>query len=597
MSDRIAAFINKVTAVADKVTSRKNLPKWMTKNLRLAGRPYSFKNHEAHLDIARDTHPHQAVKKCSQVGLTELSLRIAAAIAAISRSKIIYILPSARFSEKVSTDRFLPIIQDSPVLRAMVHPEAKSSSMRKLGTSTIYFQGASGTSQAISIPATDLIIDEENFCSAKILGQFNSRLRHNPKDGVTGLRGSKRRFSTPTLPKYGVSKHYDNSDQKSYTVKCHHCNHTQVPDYYFDYVIPNYSHDIGSFSAQDLKNKHYKVDEAYVKCQKCGKDLWEDLMNPDQRRWVAKYPDVIDLSGYAMSPIDVPFYNDVPSIFKQLEGYTTQDHRNFVLGLDYEDANNSFIESVFESSNKAPYVNLQQADKATLSNIRIGIDIGKTSHITVGQRVNEERIDVINITTISMRGSSTPLYALIQAYIDTYNPDILVLDAAPDFTTPQTLISENRYGSVFGCEYRRSTSKVFSNTDAREEVGVVKADRSGTLTDLMELHNTGKIRYPDKELCSEVEELKQHLSVTKKITIASELGDVVSFPKPDEPDHYCHSLNYMMIGDSMVESDELIGKGSGMAPCVTTLKVGGNMQEEDYSTSSLMTFSHDFFKR
>jgi len=586
-SSRIDAFLDKVTATADKVVAMANLPKWMMKNLRLDGRKYSFKDHECHLAIARDTHPHQTTIKCSQVGLTELSLRITAALAGVSRSRIIYVLPSARFSEKVSTDRFLPIIKESPTLLAMVHPEAKSSSMRKLGTTTVYFQGASGTSQAISIPATHLIVDEQNFCDPVVLGQFNSRLRHNPEDPATRLKGSKRGFSTPTIPKYGVSEDYRQSDQKGYQVKCKKCATWQLPSYYNDYVIPGYDNKIALFEASDLANRRYRVHEAYVKCQKCGTDLWESLMDPTHRQWVAATPSVIDLSGYAIAPIDVPAFNSVPSVFLQLKGYTIQDHRNFVMGLHHEDKHNSFLESIFSQSEKSIVIPLADAGGMTLSNIRIGVDIGKTSHIIVGKRVSEKKMAVVLAATISIKSGKT-LAEMIQVYIDAFNPDCLVLDAGPDFSTPQILLDNNSYGQVFGCEYTRSTAKAFSNTEAKEDIGIVKADRSGTLSDLMKAHNEGEIIYPDPDEDDETDVLRSHLNTTKKTTLQGEFGDVISFPKPTDPDHYCHALNYMMIADTLVEGEYLEGEGAGMAPSVTSLRLGSNHEIQE--TSSLPEF-------
>ena len=266
ISPKLEGFVDRVMAMADKATALKRLPTWMKKHLRLDGRPYTFRDHEMQEAIAADQHPHIVVKKCSQIGLTELQLRLAAAIAAVTRSRIIYVFPSAEFAVKVSTDRFTPIIDDSPMLRGMQHADAKAAKMRKLGNSTVYFQGASGTSQAISIPAQYLIIDEKDFCNQVVLSQFNSRLRHAPEDLATGLRGHVREFSTPTLPNYGVTKDFKASDQKSYTVKCSSCNTTQVPDYYQDYVIPGYTGSIENFDKDELMNPRYRVSEAYIKC-------------------------------------------------------------------------------------------------------------------------------------------------------------------------------------------------------------------------------------------------------------------------------------------------------------------------------------------
>jgi len=571
LSSKLQGHLDRVLTIADKGTAMKELSGWMTRNLRLNDRPYSFKDHEMHIAIAADQHPHKAIKKPSQVGLTELSLRIVAAIAAVTRSEIIYVFPSADFSEKVSASRFLPIVKGSPILAAMQHTEVKSAAMRKLGNSTIYFKGASGTNQTISIPATHLIFDEEDFCSPKIIKQFNARLRHNEPDPVTGIQGFRQRFSTPTVPNYGVSKHVDMSDQKLYMVQCSKCNTHQWPSYYEDYVIPGYDGAMEGFDKLDLHNPRYRVAEAYIKCSHCGKDLWQDLLNPDRRQWVAKYPERTMLSGYQVSPIDVPKYNTVPGIFWQLEEYSTQDHRNIVLGLEHEDENNSFLKSIFKNRTDAFYMDIEEAKVTTLSGAVMGIDIGKIAHYFVGIPVGGD-LHILNAGTLDVRDGLLALQ--IQPIINAYNVSVTVLDAGPDFSTPQTLIEDNLYGEVFGCQYARSVPGAFTDIDPRPEEGVVKAGRSATISDTMQFHNKGRIHYPAR--CEEMAVVKEHLDVLKKVVRKGPDGDITSYPKPDKPDHYAHALNYIRIAYKISTDSGMMSKKMGVPPGVSTVAIGAN---------------------
>lgn len=574
LSPRVESFLDRITALGDKAAAMKQLPRWMTKNLRLNGRPYSFKDHEMHVQIAEDQHPHMCASKPAQVGLTELQLRIAAAVAAVIRARIIYVFPSAKFAESVSNDRFLPIIQESESLRVLLHPEVKSASMRKIGKSTIYFKGASGTTQTIAVPATHLIFDEEDFCDPNILTKYNARLKHAPEDPATGLRGVRKRFSTPTVPNYGVTKYLNDSDYKQYMVKCSSCNTYQAPDYYSDYVIPGYDKAIDHFDKTDLYNPLYKIGEAYIKCQKCGKDLWKDLMNPAQREWVARYPDKYLISGYAISPIDVPAYNKVPSIFYQLADYATQDHRNFVLGIAHEDKHNSFLMSIFMSRTDAFLIDMAQAKLLTLSGVRMGIDIGKTAHLVVGKRKNVHTKDMDIIYMVRLYTRLGTLASQIQPLIEVFSPDTVVLDAGPDFTTPQILIENNPYGRVFGCEYHRKVKGAYTNLDPDPETGVVKAARTGALKDTMKRHNDGAFHYPKDS--TEVDILKQHLKVTKKVSLRTEFGGGDSFPKPTEPDHYAHALNYLQIADTIASDHDILPQIIGVAPQVITVAIGSN---------------------
>jgi len=406
------------------------------------------------------------------------------------------------------------------------------------------------------------------------LGQFNSRLRHAEEDEATGLRGVRQRFSTPTIPNYGVSKHYELSDKKTYHVKCKKCNTWQIPSYYADYVIPGYDGEIALFEASDLYNEKHKINEAYVKCQSCGSDLWTSLIDPERRQWVAERPEVINLSGYQISPIDVPHYNKVPAIFDQLKDYTLQDHRNFVVGLPHEDKNNSFLMSIFSVADRCDFIELQLAKSLTLRGLRFGLDVGKTSYLAIVQKKTAKEYRVMGLFTFTATPGNT-IAKQVQPYMDAFKPEMTVVDAAPDFSTSQTLIGDNTYATVFGCEYRRSISETFSHIEIRDEDGIIRADRSGTLSHLMEVHNKGYITYPNSP---ETEVIKSHLEVTKKVVRKGDMGDVVMFPKPSQPDHYAHALNYALIADIAVDKEDYLGGAVGVLPGIKAVTVGENVK-------------------
>lgn len=580
LSPKVQGFIDRLAASADKSNAFHRLGDWLQKNTFIGGKPYNFKGHECHEEILRDVHPRKNTKKCSQVGLSEVSLRSALAIAAVTRSRIIYTMPTDTLAQKFSKDRFTPVIEESPALSNAQRADAKSAEMKKIGNSTLYIVGTFGGNNAISIPAQFLIHDELDFSNQAVIGMFQSRLRHAEEDPVTRHKGVAQRFSTPTLPNFGISKHFEASDQRYYMVRCSSCNHTFAPHYVRDFVVPGFDEPMTHFEKSDLSNPRYKTKEAYLKCEKCGHDLWKDLMNPAQREWVAKYPSRYMERGYQVNPWDVPKYNSCPSVIGQMSEYTKQDFHNFVLGLEYESKDNSFLSSIFQSPDKSAWVSLTEASATDMQGTIIGIDIGKTAWLLVGKRVKvgrQRKVDIIHAAQLRARVGSD-LAGQVQEYIDAFNPAAVVVDAAPDFSTAHALIGNNRYGRVFGCEYTRTIAG-FTNLTPDPETGVLKAARSGTLSDLMEDHNVGLIRYPRNE--SEMPLIEEHLGNTKKLVKPVEMGDSVHFVKTG-PDHYCHALNYLMMADELVEDNVMLPKVAGVAPMVTGVTVGGKVKPVRY---------------
>ncbi len=577
ISPKVQGFLDRVTAASDKSTAMRNLSGWLERNTMLNGKPFSFKDHECHIEIAADTHPSLNTKKPSQTGLSELSLRITLALAAVTRSRIIYTLPTATFASKFSKDRIAPVIEESPVLKEMLSSDTKSAEMKKIGNSTLYVVGTFGQTQAISIPAQYLVHDEVDFSNQEVLGTFQSRLRHAEEDPETHIKGHTKRFSTPTVSSYGISKYVEDSDQRFYFVTCSKCNHSFAPSFSRDFVVPGFDDAMFNFSKTDLVNPAYQTSDAYIKCEKCGTDMWQDIMNPDQREWVAKFPHVTQERGYLMSPWDVPKYNSCPSIIKQIKGYTTQDFHNFVLGLDYESKDNSFLKSVFQNTEKSEWVSLTAAKSTDLHNTVIGVDVGKTSWLLVGKQVRVgTKTKMMIIQAVQLRAKvGDALAEQIQKYIDAFNPAAVVIDAAPDFSTAFKLIETNRYGRVFGCEYARTTPGAFTHVAPDPETGVLKAARSGTLSDLMDAHNSNLIVYPEH---SEVTIIEEHLGNTKKLKKPSEMGETISFVKTG-PDHYAHALNYLNMAQSLVDDNVMLPKVAGALPSVTAVKIGSAAPE------------------
>ena len=131
---------------------------WIEKYTYLGGELYSFKDHEYQLRIMQSTSPEIIVRKCSQVGISEMSFRRALGLAdIIDGFSTIYTLPTATFAADVCKTRIDPIIAASPRLKAKINKVLDNASIKQLGNSFIYIKGTYGNNQAISVPADNII--------------------------------------------------------------------------------------------------------------------------------------------------------------------------------------------------------------------------------------------------------------------------------------------------------------------------------------------------------------------------------------------------------------------------------------------------------
>ena len=159
------------TAVLKKHTAA-SIAKWITENTFYAGQPYSYVDHEFQGVVLSDVSRDVVVRKCSQIGLSECSARMALALVnVLSPYTVAYTLPTAAFAGTFAKTRMDPVIEGSPVMRSNVHRTTNNNEVKQFGSSFLYIRGAASTNAPISIPVDHLVHDEVDFCDQEVLGQ------------------------------------------------------------------------------------------------------------------------------------------------------------------------------------------------------------------------------------------------------------------------------------------------------------------------------------------------------------------------------------------------------------------------------------------
>ena len=269
MIPQAKALLNRAKMSVQEIRDLSGLSRWIeehTQNPKEITKPWGYTDHEYQIDILNDDRPKVSIKKCSQVGLSEVAVRMALGLLCVMpNSTAIYTLPSSKFASKFSKARIDPVIKHSKFLKPLVPAATNSSELKLIDNSFLYITGSFGQTAAISVPADILVRDEIDFSNQKALSTFASRLGHAKDGGIT------RDFSTPTVSGYGISKAYNVSSQARYMVLHDRCGQWVAPVFLEDVVVPGFDNDLKLFEPADLENYTYRVDEAYVKCPHCHK--------------------------------------------------------------------------------------------------------------------------------------------------------------------------------------------------------------------------------------------------------------------------------------------------------------------------------------
>lgn len=582
-----AQFIDRLQDAFNAASSLGRLAAWIEKHTTLGGTKFSLREHEWQRAILDSTHRNVVVTKCSQVGLSEIMSRMAPAFLATNPDTTsIYAYPTLQDAQRFAKSRIDPVIRGSDTLKGMMAPGSDSSMFKQIGTSQLHLVGT--RSPIISV-ATDLIVfDELDFCVAENVTTAESRLTHSRfRDPVTGDRGLMRKFSTPTVPGYGVSDLYDRSNQYVYMVKCRHCSHWFHPQFLHHCVVDGWDKSFEELTYLDVISLEDRglVSSGRLLCEKCHNVVTVEDLLVDNRQWVAKHPSRTMIEGFSVNPLDSPTYRYVPFLLRKLVSYRgEQAHfRNFELGLPYADASNSILPDVVRENTTLTPIPPEQARALGVTGCIAGLDLGKTSWFVVG-RVHNRQVHVLWAEQIRLRSETgNDLETRVLELLDTYGVYRLVSDAEPYTDTVLKLQSARGEGCVLPCKYDLTDRNLQSYRvdEPADKPWSVHAQRTKVLNHLAKRINSGQFRFAK---FPEMVTVIKHLQGTKRVDRFDEHGEMESDWVKVGDDHYAHALSYMNIAADMTEKE--FECGWAPLPRITEIEVGKNtkpiQKEERY---------------
>lgn len=519
--------------------SLKSLAAWIERHTYLRAAPFSFHGHEFQRRIIEDPATEQVVRKCSQIGLSEMSVRLALAMANVMPGfTVIYTLPTAAFSSTFARTRVDPVIQGSPHLLGRIHPTVNSGEVKQFDQSFLYFRGTKGVSAAISVPADCIIHDELDFSDVEVLSNYQSRLTHSPYK-------LKKKFSTPTVEGWGISAEFEASRQKWQMVKCNHCAEWFLPDYFKHVVVPGWNKELREIQRDNIHLTRYK--EAYLACPKCGR---EPDLGLDHRAWVVANPDTAnDTSGWQIQPFDAPTIITIPDLVKASTTYERYaDFINFNLGLPAEDKETSFsreeLERLFVRAPRfTPYAHV------------MGVDIGHDCHTFVAALGPEGKIDIVHAEKVPVG-----LLDLRKAELKAkFSVRVGVMDSQPFFDLLMRLQERDR--NLFGAVYSSSKDlDVYATTireadpeKGRPEMRQVDINRNKLFDVIMDFVRSGNLAIVD---CEQRDIIIEHMLDMKRVKDFNHDNELVFAWKKSAKghDHWHHTLAYAYVAARLVST-------------------------------------------
>jgi hypothetical protein len=512
----------------------------------LRGRPFSFEDHEYQKYIIEDQSPEKIVIKSAQMGISEMSTRIAIAMGnLIDGFNTIYTLPSAKAAQSFMKTRIDPIISSSPYLKNAVSSAVDNTEVKQFGESYLYLKGAQIDTQAISVPADMLIGDEVDNSNPDVLTLFESRLIHSRYQW-------KIKLSTPSIPKFGIDLLYSLSRKHVHLCKCHHCNHWFEPDYFKHVRIPEFKGEIDEITKGTFANPSFRWQEAYVACPKCGDkaDLREQ-----HRNWVCENPtDNYIAAGFKVSPFSCPNIILPSHIVKSSVEYKRkQDFYNQRLGIALEDKESTLTADEL-------YACLIKGEMSSGHPRVMGLDMGAECYCTIADVLPDGQLIIIHKERI-------PLFKVVARRKELavkFRVRMSVVDHGPYTETVYRM--QQGDPRVFAAVYVRNwkSADIYKVKDVEKDkdegidgLKQVNISRDKAFDFLMLEVRDNNIKMLAEEgtdpgeVSREDEMWINHLQDMKRVREFQADELVFVWTKVSGEDHYHHSLLYCMIASKM----------------------------------------------
>lgn len=512
---------------------------WITSKTFIEGAHYSFVDHEYQQRIIEDQSREINVKKCSQMGLSELAVRRTLAIMDILPDiHAIYTLPTANFAKMFSKTRIDPVIAGSKYLRERLNPAVDSFEMKQIGSSYLYLKGTIGQAAAISVPASLLVHDEVDFSDSTVLSSYTSRLTHSKH---------KLRFnlSTPTVPGFGIDEKFQLSRRFFNFLKCHYCNYDFLPDYFQHVKVPGYDGDLREITKDNLHL--YDHANARVVCPKCGR--FPDL-GPENRRWVLENShEAHTAAGYQVSPFDGPKIITPGYLVQASTQYRRYvDFVNFGLGQCAEDADNALSKTELETL-------WLPGETPTFSSYVCGVDAGLTMHVVIAGVTKDDMLLPVCLKRIPL----TQFWDEWAKLTSKYRLSNGVVDSLPYSDLVARI--QQMHHKIYGAHYTsQKTSELFQVTDREKDpeklkthLQVVSVNRNKAFDALMAELRSQKILFVGSGCETERDVWLAHMLDMKRMQKLDQNEELFfNWEKSTKGnDHYHHAMLYCFIAKLM----------------------------------------------
>lgn len=409
---------------------------WSVRNIALPEGPWDFTERRWQIDIFEDMWPEIVCEKAAQRGLTTIFLlKTLHFLDQNKATRGMYTLPRQADLYTFVPARLVPLIQGSPYLRNIVgksKEDPQGVRLKRIGRSFIYFCEASVEPR--EVPVDILNHDEIDRSHQDYLDMFKARMDASRFAYCY-------RFSTPTIPGFGIDRAFEESDKRYWFIRCPHCNREQTLEW-------------------DKTLAFDKEHTPYYGCEKC-----RGVLSPEciiDGHWV---PTAISaVHGYHVSHLMHPISKPPAVLYHESCTMKPRNFANLRLGITHVASVGGMPFELFDICFSLPYKRELAPDGQ--SPYYMGIDQANDIHVLIG-KLEKKVIKVVQARVIRFTNENS--WDVVKRIIEKWKPVCCVIDALPNRHNVKALQLEFDRRQIYAAFY--PTSLLSSETMRTEKKG------------------------------------------------------------------------------------------------------------------------------
>jgi hypothetical protein len=494
--------------------------------------PYGYGAHPWCKEIQDSMAAYNIAMKAAQMGVTEVAINQAFYVVDVRRKDVLYVLPTLNNASDFAKARFNTALLNSPYLQNLF-TDTNTVGLKQAGGVNLYVRGSRGDSNLKGIPVSTLILDEVDEMDQKQIWLALERLSGHVEKWVWAI-------STPTIPKFGIHKLYEQGSQEHYIFKCPHCGRRT------ELVWP----DCVEICGETVSDPRCR--ESYLKCKECGHKLshenkadwlnlknsaWEPTVNCDKdfRSFL-----INQLYSFTVSPGEI-----VTAHFRGMgdEAAMVEFH-NSKLGQPYVPAGGLVTDTELEQvvggytrSDPRPQIG---GDRC----ICMGVDQGKVNNVVVMEYFFDQFGHDLNAAAYGklLWHGKVPgeNFEELDRLMREWQVLACVIDADPQINDARRF-ARRFPGYVWLCRYRRGvTGKEMQISEEDGGAPIATVDRTNWMDAALGRFHSGRIQIPaDTSL-----EFKEHMKNVVRTYEKDDLNNPRAVYINTGTDHYVHALTY-----------------------------------------------------